>query len=285
MSADPIAMSNGQVIGYAEYGDPNGKPLFSFHGTPGSRKLSKVYDEAARSAGLRMIAPERPGYGESSASMSVRLGSYPDQVAEVADKLGIDRFGVIGASGGGMYAAACACRLPDRVWGAGLVSAMMPLYLPDAMRGMATANRVFFSMGRWLPGLAGFLISRLTLASLGSADQHIKNGTSPVADIPPEVFAVVVDDLRTALKPGGAGAALDLSNLWRKLEFRLEDIRVPVFLWHGEADNLAPVTSGRYLAAHIPNCRATFYPGEGHTGPLLNHSSEIMDTLATLAPS
>jgi pimeloyl-ACP methyl ester carboxylesterase len=82
---------------------------------------------------------------------------------------------------------------------------------------------------------------------------------------------------------GGAGAALDLANLWRKLEFRLEDIHVPVYLWHGEADNLAPVTSGRYLAAHIPNCQATFYPGEGHTGPLLKHGEEIMSTLARAA--
>lgn len=279
MSTDTITLSSGQVVGYAEYGDPNGVPVFSFHGTPGSRIVSRVYGAPALAHHIRLIAPERPGYGKSTPNQNSRLIDCPDQIAELADRLGIERFAVIGTSGGGIYGAACAYKLPERVGCAALVSAMLPLYLPEVMRGMAGANRLFFSIARWFPSLAGFLISRLTLASLGSADQHIKNGTSPVADITPEAYATVVEDMRAALGAGGAGAALDLANLWRKLEFRLEDIHIPVHVWHGEADNLAPVASGRYLAAHIPNCKAIFFPGEGHTGPFLNHGDAIMDAL------
>ena len=82
---------------------------------------------------------------------------------------------------------------------------------------------------------------------------------------------------------GGAGAALDMANLWRKPAFSFDLIRVPTFIWHGEADNLAPVASGRYLAAHIPDSQAVFYPGESHTDPLMRHSDEIMRTLAAAA--
>lgn len=279
MSTDTITLSNGQVIGYAEYGDPNGTPVFSFHGTPGSRIVSRVYGAAALEQHIRLIAPERPGYGKSTPDRNSRLIDYPDQITEIADVLGFERFAVIGSSGGGMYAAACAYKLPERVRCAALVSAMLPLYLPEVMNGMAGANRLFFGIARWFPALAGFLISKLTLASLGSADEHLRNGTSPAADITPGDYATVVEDMRAALGAGGAGAALDLANLWRRLDFRLEDIRVPVHVWHGEADNLAPVASGRYLAARIPNCQARFYPGEGHTGPLLNHGGEIMRAL------
>ena len=279
MNEAAITLKNGQIVGYAEYGIPSGLPLFSFHGTPGSRMFSKVYDSAAQAAGIRIIAPERPGYGRSSLPPNSYLIDYPDQIAEIADHLGIGQFAVVGTSGGGMYAVACANKLPERVTVAGVVSGMMSFYLPDAMRGMIIPNRALFSLARFAPGLTGFLFRKLLFASLATADKHIKNGTSPAPDITPEAFAIVVADVRAALGAGGAGLTLELVNLWRKLEFQLEDIRVPVYVWHGEADVNAPVTSGRYLAARIPNCRATFYPGEGHAA-LLKHSTEIMQTLA-----
>ena len=184
MNQATITLKDGRTVGYAEYGAADGTPLFSFHGMPGSRIVSQVYDQAAASAGLRIIAPERPGYGLSSRARDHYIEHYPLEIAEIADRFGFERFGVVGSSGGAIYAASCAVLLPDRVLAAGLVSAIMPLTLPDMMTGMALANRIFFGLARWLPGLAGSVVSRMTLASLGSADQHIANGTSPVAGIP-----------------------------------------------------------------------------------------------------
>lgn len=230
MNQATITLKDGRTVGYAEYGAAAGVPLFSFHGTPGSRIVSQVYDRAATAAGLRIIAPERPGYGLSSRAPDRHIEDYPAEIAEIANHFGFERFVVVGSSGGAIYAASCAALLLDRVIAAGLVSSMMPLIVPGMMTGMALPNQIFFGLARWLPGVAGSVVSRMTLASLGSADQHIANRTSPVASIPPEQFAIVVADFRAALVQGGAGAALDMGNLWRKPAFAFEAIRVPTFI-------------------------------------------------------
>ena len=88
-------------------------------------------------------------------------------------------------------------------------------------------------------------------------------------------------DQREAIRAGGQGIIFDMKMLWRPWGFKLEDIRAPVQLWHGEADDLAPARLAHYLADRIPRCQATFYPGEGHTDPLTQHIHDIMDSIAS----
>jgi pimeloyl-ACP methyl ester carboxylesterase len=64
--------------------------------------------------------------------------------------------------------------------------------------------------------------------------------------------------------------------LWRHWGFNFEDIQTKVYLWHGEADNLAPASLAHYIADHLPNCESTFFPSEGHTDLLTKHIHEIM---------
>jgi pimeloyl-ACP methyl ester carboxylesterase len=82
-----------------------------------------------------------------------------------------------------------------------------------------------------------------------------------------------------AFRQGSRGAAQDVVLLGRPWGFRLEDIRPPVLLWQGEVDVLVPPAMGRHLAAKIPDCRATFFPGEGHL--LFDHMREIAQAFAT----
>ena len=111
-----LGLPDGRRLGYTEFGDPLGIPLCAFHGTPGSRFMFRLVHETARRLGLRIIAPDRPGFGLSDYQENRTLADWADDVRALADKLGLARFGVAGISGGGPYVAACAALLPGWVW-------------------------------------------------------------------------------------------------------------------------------------------------------------------------
>jgi pimeloyl-ACP methyl ester carboxylesterase len=148
-----VRLSDGRWLGYRELGDPGGAPLFFFHGTPGSRWSVDVNDPLARMPGVRLILPERPGYGLSTAKPDRRLLDRARDVAELADQLGIGEFAVAGVSGGGPHALACAAALPDRVTVAVILSSPAPADFPGATRGMSFGNRIGLWLQRFAPGL------------------------------------------------------------------------------------------------------------------------------------
>ena len=271
-----LTLKSGRLLGYAEYGDPAGRPMVGFHGMPGSRLSMQMLDKAAVSHGVRLIAPDRPGYGLSQPDPRGSLLGYVDDVLELTAALQIERFGILGVSGGGPYPLACAYKIPQRVTVAALISGIGPLSLPNSTRDMIRSNKIMFTIGRLSPALTGFMLPRLIRASLPSMDKHVQSGTSPTADLSPEVFAIMTTDQREAIRSGGQGVIFDMKILWRPWGFRFEDVHTQVLLWHGAADNLAPVSLARYMAEHLPNCEATFYPNEGHTDPLTKHIDEIV---------
>jgi pimeloyl-ACP methyl ester carboxylesterase len=122
-----LLLGDGRKLGYAQYGRPDGEPLFYFHGHPGSRLEARFAHRAAAEAGLRVVALDRPGYGLSDFQPGRVITGWPADVAEAADLLRIGKFSVAGASGGGPYALACAWRLPGRVIRAAVISGVGPL--------------------------------------------------------------------------------------------------------------------------------------------------------------
>jgi len=274
-----LLLKDGRILSYAEYGDPQGLPMIGFHGMPGSRLVMKAFGNTARVEGVRLIAPERPGYGFSSPDSRGTLLGYTDDVLSLADALGLERFVVLGASGGGPYALACAYRLPDRLELAAMVSGIGPLNIPGGLRGMASMNRRMFELGRIAPGIVGFLLPRLIRSSLPSMNQHVQAGTSPVPSLSPEVFAIMAADQAEAIRTGGKGIAYDIKNYWHPWNINFAEIKLKVMLWHGEADDLAPVALARQVASLLSNCSATFFPGEGHADAWLMHDREIMQAI------
>ncbi len=107
-ASQSLSLGDGRKIGYAEYGDPDGLPVIALHGTPGSRFMFALTDEGARARGLRVIAPERPGYGRSDFHRFETLADTASDVEALADALGLDRFALMGMSGGGPHAVAAA---------------------------------------------------------------------------------------------------------------------------------------------------------------------------------
>jgi pimeloyl-ACP methyl ester carboxylesterase len=264
-----FTLPDGRILGFAEYGDAGGTPLFFFHGTPGAR-ISAPHDDAALvHARVRLIAPERPGYGLSTPHVQRTLLSWSDDVAALADHLGLRRFAVAGASGGGPYALSCASALPTRVTVAGLFCSAGQVESTSTLRSLSVINRLKFGIPRVAPWLL-----RIDLALFGSVIRRYPNAFSRLAvQLSPSDRSVtnaegfrdrVEQLLRESLRGGTHGLYSDLVIGSRPWGFDLRKIRVPAFLWHGEEDQMAPTSMARDLAAAIPNCTAHFLPGVGH---------------------
>ena len=271
-----IILKDGRALGYAEYGILDGSPTIAFHGMPGSRYLMRALDRAAKAAGARIIAPDRPGYGISTPQRRGSLLGYANDVAELADSLGVQRFAVLGVSGGGPYALSCAYALPHRVTVSAVVSGIGPLRVRGSTTRMATPNRVIFTIGRLSPGLVGIVLPLTIKLSLPSMEKQLARGRDEVSGISREYAEVVAQDLREAIRQGGIGITYDMRNLWRPWGYKLGEVQPQVLLWHGGADDLAPTMLARYTAAKLRNCRATYYPKESHVEPITSHGEKIL---------
>jgi pimeloyl-ACP methyl ester carboxylesterase len=282
--ADVVRLPDGRAIGYAEYGAPDGQACFYFHGHPGSRLEAKFAESAAAAAGVRLIALDRPGYGRSDFVEGRTILDWPDDVAQVADAQGIAQFLVVGGSGGGPYALACAYAMPDRVVRVGVISGVGPHNVKGIAEGMRWQNRVGFRWGARWPALARMLMRSMERGIHERPERTVDalvNAMSP-ADAAvarrPEVRGLLGDIVAEAFRQGSAGAAWDVVLLGRPWGFSLREIRPTVYLWQGEADVLVPPGMGRYQAEQIPDCRARFLPGEGHL-LVIDHIDEVIGAL------
>ena len=283
-SAQRLRLPDGRCLGFAEYGAPDGRPLLFFHGTPGARLMARFAHTVALRHRIRIIAPERPGYGLSDRQPGRRIGHWPDDVAALADSLGLGRFALAGVSGGAPYVAACARRMPQRVRVAGIVSGVGPLEDPVVAAAFAPAQRRLLALLGRAPGamrtlatLPAALVRRFPLQAL-----ELIAPLEPPPDramlARPAVRAALGDDLRQALRQGSRAVLDDLRLLGQPWGFRIEDVAVPVELWHGESDRQVPVAVGRRVAHRLPNCRARFIRGAAHLW-LFDHCEEVLTTL------
>ena len=266
-----LKLADGRTLCYAEYGDPQAKPVFHFHDSSSSRLEHPADEDMLSDIGVRLITIDRPGHGLSDFQPKRRLLDWPDDVTVLAYHLEINKFAVSGWSFGGPYAMACAYRIPERLTIAGLVSSFAPYDHPNSTAGMARFNKISLSLARWMP----WGIARQFMKMQGRALKKDPEGTArkmmaslPVADQEvlddPQVKDMLLPSLSEAYRNGADGAAWEGIILVRPWRFRLQDIDVPVHVWHGEADVNDPLQCGEYLRDTIPNARAIFYPQEGH---------------------
>jgi len=276
-----LSLGDGRTLGYAEYGDPDGDPGFYFHGHPGSRLEAQLAHEAAVEKGTRIIALDRPGYGISDFQRGRRILDWPTDVAGAADKLGIQEFSVLGASGGGPYALACGYAIPKRLTKVGVVSGVGSYSAPHATDGMRWQNRVGFQLGARLPFLARLIMWSMARQVRRSPERVVEavaqamSGADAETVRRPEVRRVLAGVISEAFRQGHRGAALDVVLLGRPWGFELSEVAAPVFLWQGELDVLVTPAMARHQAEHIPDCRSRFFAGEGHL-LVIAHMAEIL---------
>ena len=279
-------LSDGRQLGYAEFGDPQGIPAFHFHGFPGTRLTGRLHAEDAAAAGVRLISPDRPGMGLSDFQPRRRICQWPHDVSELADALGIARFAVLGLSGGGPYALACASEIPQRITMCGVISGMVPIDYAMRAENVKRTNVALFRMARRTPWLLHPVIW-LVLGRISDNEQAMRKtlrasfGELPSQDRElmedPCIERIVIDDAMEVHRHGSKGCAHELKLYGRDWGFRLEDIDCDnILLWHGELDVNLPADAMRKLVAQIPNCRATFYPDEAHMSTMMRHGAEFM---------
>jgi pimeloyl-ACP methyl ester carboxylesterase len=280
-----IKLNDGTRMGYAELGDPAGKPVLHFHGMPSSRmEVNRAaFDQAASQLGARIIGIDRPGYGLSD-FRRFKMVDWPDLVNEFADRMGLEKFAVMGISSGPKYVAACAWKLPQRVEAAALVSGNAPAQAPEVAQAMASMDRQLYTLARYAPWLLRLVLSILARNARKDPESTLAL-FSDLCDADRALLAApgglqwVSEMVTGAFQQGTRGVAWDWGLEARPWGFPLEEIRVPVHVWHGESDTLVPLANGQYLAKTIPNCQAHFVPGEGHMSLLSNYFEEIVRPL------
>jgi pimeloyl-ACP methyl ester carboxylesterase len=285
-----ITLKDGRILAYAEYGDPQGKPVLHFHGTPSSRFEGSLpaMDDIATRLGARVMLPERPGFGLSDFKSRRTILDWPDDVIELADALNLERFAVSGISGGGPYVAACAYKIPNRLSAAAIVSGAGPLDAPGATDGMSKSDRQLLNLARKIPWLLlrplfWYVAVQMRRNPDKAIDEFIGEMSEPdrAALAQPDVRELFIRMASAGVQQGGRGIAWEYVLFTRPWGFRLEEIRIPVYLWHGEMDMDCPIDMGRNMAKSIPDCRATFYPHEGHVSLFVNHYEELLSAIVS----
>jgi pimeloyl-ACP methyl ester carboxylesterase len=148
-----LKLSDGRQLCYAEYGDPNGFPIFVFHGNPNSRLLWGLIPGSPFLPNVRLIAPDRPGFGQTDFKEGVTtLENWPKDIAALADHLGIKKFAIFGPSGGGPYALACAWKMPERLTAVGVFASVGP-FIPETDKNLAPPVRLMWAKAPKLPRL------------------------------------------------------------------------------------------------------------------------------------
>ena len=148
-----LELPDGRRLCYAEYGDQGGQPIFVFHGNPNSRLLWGVIPGSPFLPNVRLIAPDRPGFGQTDFLEGVTtVENWPNDIVFLADSLGIDKFAVFAPSGGGPFALSCAWKIPERLTSAGLFASVGPLN-EETEKNLAAPVRMMWTKAPKLPGL------------------------------------------------------------------------------------------------------------------------------------
>ncbi len=282
-----VQLSDSRQIGYQEYGDRDGRPVFYFHGWIGSRLDFGPNDDIARELGVRVIAVDRPGCGASDFQQDRRLLDWPKDVSELADALGFDQFAICGHSFGGPYVAACAYQLADRITSAAIAAGISPLSFDGATRGMPAPVRLVLWLGGRAPAVLRPYVS--LMARMVKKPETIAKGIGSL--LPDEELALLesprfdgfFDHLDEMVKNGSEGAYWDARVFLGEWGFDCEEIEMPVSLFYGTADQNVPIQMGEYYRDAIPSTEATFYEGEGHF-IMYSRATEILNSLTPSRP-
>jgi len=290
-NARVLRLPSGRRIGVTEFGDPAGLPVLAFHGAPASRSMFDVTDQDAQRLGLRIIAFDRPGYGLSPLDYGATLERRTQAFAELADALELERFSIIGVSGGGPYAVALAARLRDRIAALALISPLGPVaeisephhifqthaQVGDGAHGEA-ASHVRLSFGHraffldlprhpWVLRvnaevamrsfrMAPRLFAQMFAHLLPEADRDV------VADA--AVTQSIVDMTLEATREGIGGGIADLEIYAAPWDVDYAAITARTKVWQGLDDLIVPVEAAVHLARVIRGCELERIPGAGH---------------------
>lgn len=267
-----VGMPDGRDVAVECWGAPNGMPIFLLHGTPGSRYGPRPRASILYRLGVRLISYDRPGYGGSDPDPGRTVADAADDIEAIAKDFDLDSFGVVGRSGGGPHALACAALLPDRVQSAAVLVSLAPSDAKNLnwYEGMAESNVDEYCVADADPAAVRARLDKQAAQVRGNPeimfDSMGKNLTDRDRRVVDDVAIrrQLTDTYAEAVKHGAAGWADDVLALRQPWGFELSKIEVPVLLWHGADDVFSPVTHTAWLAKKIPGAVMKVQPGAAH---------------------
>jgi pimeloyl-ACP methyl ester carboxylesterase len=281
--ANLITLPDGRRLGFARFGEAGGRPLFFMHGFPSTGREAELLAEAASARGVSLLAPDRPGFGHSDFQPGRQILDWPADVAALANKLGVDRFRVLGGSAGCPYALACALRLGDRISGLAVVAGLGPIADGEVVRKMGAPARLGFALADRAPPAFRLIFGVLArlVAHFPELNFCLNRATAPDREVlaEPKVRAILRTAVGAAFRQGAAGPLHELALLARPWGFAPEDVVSPLDIWHGERDGVVPHEMGSLLARRMPEARLRLLPEEGHVSLPVRHASEIIGAL------
>ncbi|HWC38003.1 MAG TPA: alpha/beta hydrolase [Acidimicrobiales bacterium] len=281
-----IELSPGRRLAFCEFGPVRGRPVVWMHGTPGARRqIPQAARLAAEELDIRLIGIDRPGVGDSTPFLYASLLDFVPDLTLLIDRLGIDRFAMLGLSGGGPYALACAYALPERVVVAGVLGGVAPTQGEDAIGGGVVGH-----LAPLAPLTAA--VHRPLATALGLGIWAMRPVASPVFELyarlspegdravfsRPEIKAMFLDDLVRGSRRGLAAPLLDFVLFCRPWGFSVREVTVPVRWWHGDADHIVPLAHGEHVVSLLPDAELSIRPGESHLGGL-GAAEDVLGTL------
>jgi pimeloyl-ACP methyl ester carboxylesterase len=287
MKLETLHLRDGRALSYSTTGPADGLPMLFFHSLPGSHVQPDFADALMHKLGIRLIAPDRPGFGESDFLPGRTVRDWPSDVVELADALGLERFRVIGASAGSPYVIACCAMIPERIVRAGIMVGLTPDDEAGIIKSAVPAPVLWaVRHSRWVShAVHGALIAGMrkkperALAALASTLSE----SDRLVHAQPEAGRFIIDVSLAAAQRGVRGWVYDDWLLNRPWGISPTDVPpgVRMDLWWGDSDLALPLEHGEKLAQAIPGAKLHVYPGEGHFSVIFKRADEIFAELAS----
>lgn len=282
-----IRLRDGRKLQSLEVGKRDGSPIFHFHGNGSSRLEVLTVQAVAEDLGVRLIGLDRPGIGGSDERRGYQLLDWPDDVVEVANQLGLERFAVEGLSGGAPFALACAYKIPHRLTACGLISPATGPFIQQA-GSFALRSQIWMLVHvPWLVRALFRLSMQLSGSDEASLEQKLVHAGARLGEADhqllghPEIRKVFAQAMAESFRQAADASTKDGLVYSKPWGFQVEAITFEnLLLWQGEQDPVMPAAAARLLAHALPHCTATFYPDEGHLSTFVNHAQDIWKALS-----
>ena len=282
-----LGLPDGRQLDIAVAGPEDGIPLVFHHGTPSAKTSHRATDRAIHEHGLRSVRLSRAGYGDSTRLPGRAVADVAADVAAILDHIGADRCVVAGASGGGPHSLATAALLPDRVAGALVIAGITPWDTReiDFLAGMGEQNIIEFGQAEQGESV---LRPALEAEAVGLRAGTVAGVIEALDTVLPDVDRAVLTDeygedmvasFTEALRTGVDGWVDDDLAFVAPWGFDIDKISVPVFVWHGQLDMMAPFAHGQWMAEHIPGVTAHLEPDHGHLSIGVGKIGTMLDEL------
>lgn len=284
-----IKLANGRIIGYAEYGDSLGFPVFYFHGGQESRLSSKFMDSTAKALKVRLISPDRPGVGISTFQENRQFLDWGDDIAELADTHGLSKYSILGLSGGAPHVLACLIADSSRIENASIVSGATPYDYKGTLKGMWFPVKLIHWFASWKNDkqLRKFIQNDFD-GLVNKPEKRIKQFQNylPAPDKKlmteyPEFGWEFIEGSKESYKQGIEAVVQEWKLYVSDWKMELSAIHSPVSLWYGSSDKMAPIHRGHYYKKELPNSNLKVLDNEGHFSLIRNHFEEILTELKT----